>query len=270
MISFESVSYVHPSGVKALEDVNLRIELGEIVAVVGTNGAGKTTLVKHVNGLLKPTSGSVLVFGEDTRKQSVASLSRRIGIVFQNANHQIFSDTVRNEIAFALRNFGFEDSVVEKRIEWALQFFNLERYSNTSPLLLSGGEKKRLCLAVVLAWDPDIVILDEPTVGQDMIHKEKIHQIVTALRHRGKSVIIVSHDVEFLWPLQPRIVVMSKGRILQDGSAHAIFEQEEVMSEASLLPPQLVEFSKKLKRRPERPFPTIFDAKGWILDKRKT
>jgi energy-coupling factor transport system ATP-binding protein len=243
MIEFSEVNFQHPNGVKALRDINLQIRTGEITALVGENGAGKTTLIKHANGLLKPTSGRVTVFGVDTRKESVAHFSRKIGLVFQNPNHQLFSESVEKEITFALKNFGLEEDVVEKRLNWALNFFGLERYRSTSPMLLSGGEKKRLCLAFVLAWDPDIVILDEPTVGQDFVQKEKLMHTIRMLVAQGKTVIIVSHDIEFIWPLQPRTIVMAGGRVLEDGSAAEIFSNEDLMKKARLLKPQLLNLS---------------------------
>lgn len=265
MIEFSEVTYTHPNGVVAIRDVNLKITEGEVVAIVGANGAGKTTLVKHINGLLKPTRGKVTVFGQDTKDASVAQLSRKVGIVFQNPDHQLFSDTVENEIAFGLRNFGFPEGVVSKRVSWALEFFSLQEYRGSSPLVLSGGEKKRLCLATVLAWDPDVIILDEPTVGQDMIQKERLEQIVRMLIERRKTVIIVSHDIEFIWPIQPRIIVMAGGKVVADGHASEIFSDDRILSAANLIRPQLVDLSMRLKVRPERPFVNVFEAKRWLL-----
>ena len=142
---------------------------------------------------------------------STAALARKVGIAFQNPDHQLFSDSVENEITFALKNFGFDEALIEKRLDWALGFFGLEEYRKSSPLILSGGEKKRLTLASILAWDPDVVVLDEPTVGQDAIQKEKLAEITRMLHSAGKTIIIVSHDVEFLWTLQPRLLVMKQG-----------------------------------------------------------
>ncbi len=211
MIEFRGVGYIHQNGVRALKDINLSINRGETLAIVGENGSGKTTLVKHMNGLLKPTTGVVLIDGDDTKNTSVAQLSRKVGVAFQNPDHQLFSDTVEHEITFALRNFGFEASVIEQRLKLALNFFGLEEYRESSPLTLSGGEKKRLTLACILAWDPDVVVLDEPTVGQDAFQKRKLSDITRTLTSTGKTVVVVSHDVEFLWPLQPRLLVLSKG-----------------------------------------------------------
>ena len=264
MIEFRDVTFVHQTGKTALRDVNLKVGKAEMLAVVGENGAGKTTLVKHVNGLLKPTKGTVLVDGEDTTKKSTAELSRKVGIAFQNPDHQLFSESVEAETAFALKNFGFSRELIDQRLNWALQFFGLEEYRNSSPLALSGGEKKRLTLACILAWDPEVVILDEPTVGQDAIQKEKLSGIIKMLRSTGKTTIIVSHDIEFIWPLQPRLVVMSQGRVVADGPADTLMRDEGLLEGARVMQPQLVELYQRLRRRPDSPFASVNDARLWI------
>jgi len=265
MIKFQSVTFKHRNGVVAVKDINLDIFPNEITTIVGANGAGKTTLVKHINGLLKPTQGQVNVFGIDTRKVSVAQLSKKVGIVFQNPVHQLFSDSVANEIIFALKNFGYDEETIKKRVDWALGSFNLQEYRDFSPLMLSSGEKKRLCIATVLAWDPDIIIFDEPTAGQDYIQKERLGQIIRMLVQQGKSVIIVTHDIEFIWPLSPRVIVMSKGSILADGPANLIFDDDRVIKEASIARPQLMELARSLKIKPKNPFENVHQSRGWIL-----
>ncbi|MBM3897504.1 MAG: ABC transporter ATP-binding protein [Thaumarchaeota archaeon] len=250
MIEFENVSFRHQNGVMALQDINLKIETNTLTAIVGENGAGKTTLVRHINGLLKPSQGRVLVSGEDTKKQSVARLSRKVGIVFQNPDHQLFSDMVENEVLFGLKNFQMERQ--NERLKWALEFFDLARYRNVSPMLLSGGEKKRLCFACVLAWDPDVLILDEPTVGQDHKNKEKIASMINDLLQKGKTVIIVSHDLEFLWPLQPRTLVMAKGRIIADQNIADALSNNSIIKQANLVRPQLLALSMDLNLKPPR------------------
>ena len=246
MIAFESVEFIYPSGVKALDGVSLRIGDGEVVALMGENGAGKTTLLKHLNGLLKPTSGRVLVDGVDTRKATVAQLARTVGLVFQNAEDMFFSSSVWEEVAFALRNFGYSERVVERRVDWALKFMELEKYSDASPFMLSGGEKKRLALAVILAWSPKVIALDEPTTGQDQLQKEKLLQMIKLLREQGRTVIISTHDVEFAAQLKPRVILMRRGRIVADGEADEIFLDEELLRSCSLLPPQIVSLTKRL------------------------
>src|SRR5512136_859587 len=217
MIEVENVRFTYPNGVEALKDVSLRINDGEFVAIMGQNGAGKTTLVKHFNGLLKPNQGRVLVDNQETTKTSVAKLARDVGFVFQNPDHQLFSETVEEEIAFALKNFGFGEDVIENRINWALNLLALSQYRKTSPFMLSGGERKRVALASVLAWDPKILILDEPTIGQDYEQKEKLRQFILQMRTQEKTVIIVTHDVEFVAECSHRVLLMREGRILADG-----------------------------------------------------
>ena len=269
MIEFRDVTFVHQNGVKALDGVSLKIEGGETVAIVGENGAGKTTLVKHVTGLLKPASGSVLVDGQDTNSSSTAQLSRKVGVAFQNPDHQLFSESVDEEMAFALRNFGFSPEVVENRVTWGLRLFGLEEYRKSSPLVLSGGEKKRLTLACILAWDPAVVILDEPTVGQDSLQKEKLAGTIRMLRSAGKTVVIVSHDIEFLWPVQPRVVVMKSGRVVGDGPAPRVMQDEALLGSARVAQPQLVEFYRKLPARPQAPFTDALEARRWVEGRRR-
>ena len=261
MIEFRDVSFVHPTGVTALDHVSLAIQDGETVAIVGENGAGKTTLVKHITGLLRPTSGSVLVDGADTKAKSTAELSRKVGVAFQNPDHQLFSESVEEEVAFGLRNFGFSEELTKQRVDWSLGFFGLEQYRASSPLILSGGEKKRLTLACILSWDPQVVVLDEPTVGQDSIQKEKLSEIIRMLKSTGKTVVVVSHDIEFLWPMQPRVVVMSKGRVVADGPAGAVFELAGTLSSARVTQPQLVAFRQLLKVKPGQPYVDYLDAR---------
>lgn len=248
----------------ALSDVSLTIGKGETVAVVGENGAGKTTLVRHINGLLKPTKGSVVVDGIETRETTTATLSRKVGIAFQNPDHQLFSESVESEVKFAMRNFGFADELVSKRLDWALNFFGLEQYRKSSPLVLSGGEKKRLTLACILAWDPEVVVLDEPTVGQDSLQKEKLSQIFRMLQSTGKTIVLVSHDVEFLWPIQPRLVVMSGGKVVADGEISKVMGDRQLLEGARVTQPQLLRLHGALRGAPESPFLDVLHARDWI------
>jgi energy-coupling factor transporter ATP-binding protein EcfA2 len=266
MIEFQNVTFIHQNGVKALDGVSIKIESGEMVALVGENGAGKTTFVKHVTGLLKASSGTVLLDGTPTKAMSTAHISRKVGVAFQNPDHQLFSESVEEEMSFALRNFGFSPELVRNRVSWGLELFGLEEYRRSSPLVLSGGEKKRLTLACILAWDPDVVILDEPTVGQDSIQKEKLAGTIGMLRSTGKTVVVVSHDIEFLWPLQPRVVVMKAGRVVGDGPAPRIMQDEALLDSARVAQPEMVQFYRALASRPEEPFVDPLEARRWVLE----
>ena len=219
--------------------VSLRITPGEFLAIMGENGAGKTTLVKHFNGLLRPSKGEVLLNGKNIVGTSVASLARRVGLVFQNPDDQLFSESVEEEIAFALRNFGFNKTAIEERTAWALDLLGLTRYRKASPFTLSGGERKRVALASVLAWDPEVLVLDEPTIGQDYAQKERLKNFLSELRARGKTLIIVTHDVEFVAECKPRVILMTKGKITADGPAERILTERELLKQASVNPPEL-------------------------------
>ncbi len=240
MIVVEDVSFEYPSGRgEALSGVSVKFEPGEFVAVMGENGAGKTTLAKHLNGLLKPTSGRVLVDDEDTRKTSVARLARKVGLVFQNPDHLLFSETVRAEVAFALHNLGYTSKTIESQVEKTLGALDLTRYADVSPFLLSGGERKRVALAAVLAWEPEYLILDEPTIGQDYLQKGKLRNFIVQLNSQGKAVIIITHDVEFVAEAKPRVVLLSKGRLVGEGSAERILSDGDKVAGASLVKPQI-------------------------------
>jgi energy-coupling factor transport system ATP-binding protein len=213
---------------------------------MGENGAGKTTLVKHFNGLLRPNIGNVLFNGNNVKDSSVAFLSKNIGLVFQNPDDQLFEENVESELAFALKNFGFNENVITQRIEWALNLLNLEEYRRTSPFILSGGERKRVALASVLAWDPSILVLDEPTVGQDYGQKERLRHFLMHLRAQGKTVVIVTHDVEFVAECQPRIVLMSQGKVVADGSAKKIMTSVDSLRKCSVAQPEITRLFRKL------------------------
>ncbi len=266
MLTVEDIHFSYPSGVEALKGVSLTVKDGEFVAIMGQNGAGKTTLVKHFNGLLKPTSGRVRVGEVETTKTSVASLSRSVGFVFQNPDHQLFSETVEEEIAFALKNFGYEAAAIENRVTWAVNLLGLSQYRKTSPFMLSGGERKRVALASVLAWDPQILILDEPTIGQDHLQKENLRQFIIQMQTQGKTVVIVTHDVEFVAECNPRVVLMREGKIVADGEGKEILTNPEVLEQSSIVLPQIAQVFMHLQV-PSLPKNVIdiYEAKALLL-----
>ncbi len=249
VIEVQDLHFSYPSGVKAVDGISLSIHKGEFIAIMGENGAGKTTLVKHFNGLLRPSKGHIKVDGDDISSMSVAALSRKVGLVFQNPDDQLFSENVEDEIGFALHNFGFSKEVVEKRVDWALNLLDIERYRSSSPFILSGGERKRVALGSVLAWDPEIVVLDEPTIGQDYAQKERLIHFLMQLRTQGKTTIIVTHDVEFVAECKPRIVLMAQGKIIADGPIKEIITNEDALKKASVAPPEITKIFSLLKDR---------------------
>jgi energy-coupling factor transport system ATP-binding protein len=258
MISTENVFFHYPSGPDVLHEVTLQIKDGEFVAIMGENGAGKTTLIKMFNGLLKPTQGKVFVDGVDTHARSVAQLSRNVGMIFQNPDHQLFAETVTDELAFSLRNFGFKEDVVQRRVTNIMTALDLERYKETSPFVLSGGERKRVALAAILVWDPKHVIMDEPTIGQDYLQKDRLRNFIVQLISQGKTVVIVTHDVEFVAECKPRVVLLSRGRIIGDGPAAEILTDPSLVDRSSLVMPQISSLMANLKEL--EPPPDIIDA----------
>jgi len=247
MIKTEGLRFAYMGSSEVLRGIDLTINDGEFVAIMGENGAGKTTLVKTFNGLLMPIAGKVRVDGVDTHDSSVARLSRDVGLVFQNPDHQLFSETVREELAFSLRNFGYKEDTIERRVATILEALDLGRYAESSPFVLSGGERKRVALAAVLVWNPKHIILDEPTIGQDYQQKDRLRNFIIQLNAQGKTVIIITHDVEFVAECKPRIILLSKGLVIGDHPAEDILTDEALLDKASLTRPQLGTLMHQLK-----------------------
>jgi energy-coupling factor transport system ATP-binding protein len=271
MISVRNVSFQYPDGPEVLHDVNLEINDGEFIAIMGENGAGKTTLVKMFNGLLKPTEGSVAVDGVQTQEHSVAQLSRNVGLIFQNPDNQLFAETVVQELGFSLKNFGFTDEVIKKRVSSFIHLLDLEKYAESSPFVLSGGERKRVALAAILVWDPKHVIMDEPTIGQDYLQKERLRNFITQLVSQGKTVVIVTHDVEFVAECKPRVVLLSHGKIIGDGPATHILTDPKLIQAASLTMPQIAALMSDLAEfGAPHEIIDVYSARDYLVKKLQT
>lgn len=245
-IQIEDLYFTYPSGVEALSGVSLTIEPGEQVAIVGQNGAGKTTLVKHLNGLLRPTRGAVRIGDWLTDEHSVAQLARRVGYVFQNPDDQLFKGDVRGEITFGPTNLGFAPDRVETLVRNALALLELTDKAGTNPYDLTPTWRKRVAIAAVVAMDTPIIVLDEPTTGQDYRHIQYLSEVIGSLRERQKTVIAISHDIDFVAENFDRIVVMGQGRVLLDGRAEEVFLQEETLSSTYIQPPQIARLGSRL------------------------
>jgi len=245
-IEIKDLHFTYPSGVEALRGISLTIESGEQVAIVGQNGAGKTTLVKHFNGLLQPTRGQVLIGDWDTRKHSVAKMASRVGYVFQNPDEQLFSRNVAAEVAFGPRNLGFDAERVEALVSDALALTQLSDKTETNPYDLSATWRKMVALASIISMDTDIVIFDEPTTGQDAVNVERIARVIAELRKRGKTVVAITHDIDFCAENFERVIAMSQGIILLDGRADQVLGQEEILAKTYVDPPQLTRLGKRL------------------------
>ena len=224
-ILVEGVAFDYPRGVRALDGIDLRIDDGERVVVVGQNGSGKSTLVRQFNGLLRPTSGQVSINGRPIGRRHVADLAREVGLAFQNPDRQIFAGTVRAEVAFGPRNLGLSETERDAAVERALATVGLAGDEATNPYDLGFSRRKLLALASILAMDTPIVILDEPTTGQDARGIERVQRIVAELSVAGRTVIAVSHDMRFVAESFERVVVMRAGRIVLDGTPAEAFAE---------------------------------------------
>ena len=245
-IEIKDLQFSYPAGVQALRGISLNIEPGEQVAIVGQNGAGKTTLVRHFNGLLQPTSGEVRIGDWDTRQHSVAKLASRVGYVFQNPDEQLFSRDVKTEVAFGPKNLGYTGEQVEKLVTEALAMTELPDKTEMNPYDLSPTWRKMVAIASVIAMDTPIVIFDEPTTGQDAANIARMADAIAALRERGKTVITITHDIDFCAENFERVIAMSQGTILLDGKANDVFGQDEILAATYVDPPQLTRLGKKL------------------------
>ena len=247
IVEVRDVSYVYPGGVKAIDGVSLSIKPGEFIALLGQNGSGKTTLAKLMNGLLKPTEGTVLIKGKDTRKMTVAECARIVGYVFQNPEHQIFASTIFEEISFGPRNLGIPEEDVKRRVEESLKFVDLKKPLNAFPHLLSVGEKHRVAIASVLAMEPEFLILDEPTTGIDFGRSLQIMRLLQRLRDRGKTVMVITHDLYLAAEFAERIIILKDGKKFADGPAKRIISDKKLLMDAGLSPLQVTLLSEDLK-----------------------
>lgn len=249
IIQLKGVSYFYASSkTKALDNIDLDIYPGEKIAILGANGAGKSTLFKHLNGIIKPASGEVLVKGEAISKKNIRNVRQTVGIVFQNPDDQILAPTIEQDVAFGPINMGLDEEEVEKRVKKALELVNLSGFEERSPHHLSGGQKKLVAIAGVLAMQPEVVVLDEPTAGLDPLSAENIMKIIDGMNKKfGITVILSTHDVDIV-PLFADIVhIMHHGRIEASGTAMEIFKKHEVLENAHLRMPRIAEVFELLQ-----------------------
>lgn len=233
----------------ALRGVSLDIREGDFVAVIGQNGSGKTTLIKHFNGLLKPTRGSVRVYGRDTTGLSVGQLARQVGFVFQNPDHQIFSPTVREEIAFGPRNLGLSPVEVDRRVAETLAHFRLEAHADAPPALLGYGLRRQVGVAAVYAMRPRVFILDEPTASLDWRGVQELMSLLAAMNAQGHTIVLVTHDMRLVAGYARRTIVLHEGHLLADGDTPAVFQRDEVLAQARIEPPQIAQLARRLALR---------------------
>ena len=246
VIQVEGLTYRYPNGVVALEGVNLTVRRGEFLAVLGQNGSGKTTLVKHFNGLLKPTEGTVVVGEDETTEHGLRHLGQSVGYVFQNPDHQIFSDTVFDEVAFGPKIRDMEEAEIGERVREALSAVGMEGRGDEDPFGLTKGERQRVAVASVLAVRPEVLILDEPTTGLDYAEQRSMMDLVRSLNEAGSTIITVTHTMWVVAEYAHRAVVVRDGKVALQGTVREVFVEEDGLRDAALRPPHIVSFGNAL------------------------
>ena len=227
-----------------VRNLNVKVHKGDFISIIGSNGAGKSTFSKLTNGLLKPSTGDVLVVGKNTKQQKVSALAKHIGFLFQNPDRQICCSTVREEIAFSLRNNGIAEDEIKSRVEKTLNEFVFD--GDTEPFNMSRGQRQRLCLACLIALNPEILILDEPTTGLDYRECMEVMEKIRALNEKGTTVIMVCHDMEVVLDFAKTIIVMNRGEILGQGATREVLSNRDLLQKARLLPPQIAQVAMLL------------------------
>ncbi len=247
LIKVENLWHIYPTGnVTALQDVSFNINRGELIGVIGQNGSGKTTLVKHFVGLLKPTRGSVIIDGEDTKPLKVQQLAAKVGYVYQNPNHQLFARTVQAELEFGPTNLGVPKDEIAERVEQAIEFFGLEDLRDLHPYRIGFPLRKLVGMASIYTMRPDIFILDEPTTGQDNITTRKVYRLIEKLRDEGATVLCVAHDMILLAEVVERMLVLRDSELIMDGTPRQVFSDGTLMASTHLTPPQITRLSLRL------------------------
>ena len=254
IIKAEHLAYSYPGmddmpGVAVFEDMNLRVEEGTFVAVLGSNGCGKSTLAKHFNAILLPSGGKVWVCGMDTSDEDrLIPIRRKVGMVFQNPDNQIVANVVEEDVAFGPENLGISSAEIRRRVDNALKQVGMSKYAQHAPHLLSGGQKQRIAIAGIIAMEPKCIVLDEPTAMLDPRGRREVMETITKLnKEKGITVVLITHHMDEAAQAQ-RVVVMHKGEVAADGTPKAVFCQVELMHELGLAAPETVELCWELNK----------------------
>ncbi len=248
-IQVKNLDFTYPDGTKALENINVLIEIGEFIALIGQNGSGKTTLSKLLNGLYKPSSGDVIVDELNSKTTPIVQMVRRVGYVFQNPDHQLFNNNCWDEIAYGPRNIELPEDEVKIRVEEATQVVGLPKiYFEEHPFFLSKGLRQRVAIASILALRPQVIIVDEPTTGQDARQSFEIMDFLKDLNeNHGHTIIIITHDMPIVAQYARRVILMSEGKILADDETARVFSQPETLAKAFLEPPEITQLAQSVQ-----------------------
>jgi len=247
LLEAQNLSYIYHDGTRALDAINFIAKRGEIIAVLGANGAGKTTLLKHFNGILKPTSGAILVKGEPITKKNILNVRKTVGLVFQDPDDQIFAPTVRQDVAFGPMNLGLPKDVVEHRVEKSLELVGMTGYEDKAPHHLSSGQKKRVAIAGILAMRPEVLVLDEPTANLDPNGVAMMGQLIRRLNDNGMTIIVATQDVDEVPLFADRVVILSNGRMVMQGTPKEVFSQSDAIEKAGLRLPLIAQLFESLR-----------------------
>ncbi|EKU44606.1 putative cobalt import ATP-binding protein cbiO 7 [Lysinibacillus fusiformis ZB2] len=245
------LSYAYADGTKALSDITLDIPKGKKIAILGHNGAGKSTLFQHLNGILKPTAGSILFEGNglEYSRKALKTLRQKVGIVFQNADHQLFSGTVKQDIAFGPLNLGWSTEQTEEKIAWAVAQTEVEDLLDKPIHFLSVGQKKRVAMAGVLAMEPSVLLLDEPTAGLDNYYAAQVLQYLAKLEDGERTILLATHDIPLAYEWADLIIVMEAGKIIYNGDPITLFYEDELLHRAHLERPWIFEMVIALQKK---------------------
>ncbi len=239
-IEVKDLHFAYVPEVEVLHGVNLKIYDGEFLSIVGQNGSGKTTIVKHFNGILKPTSGDILVYGENTKEKTISYLSTKVGYCFQNPDHQIFSSRTWDEIAYGPKNLGYDKEKITDIVKTVSKMLGIEDILDENPYNLSKGQRQQIAVASILAMQPNIIIVDEPTTGQDPKQSRNMMELMKLLnREYNKTLVVITHDMNIAAEYSDRLVVMHSGEVLIEGTPREVFAHEELLKKSSLEPPQI-------------------------------
>lgn len=251
IISIRKLDYTYPNGVTALKDINLDIYPGEYVALIGQNGSGKSTLARCIAGLIKPSNkdAEITVAGLDMKKARMQDIVRKVGYVFQIPEHQIFHLATEEELEFGLRNLGLPEEEIKRRVKRLLRKLELEEYKDEWPLSLDRGKRFRIALGSVLALEPEIIIVDEPTTGQDWRDSIYICEFLKRLNREGRTIIIITHEMDLVARFASRVIVLYEGQILLDGNPREVFSKPELLKKTWVTPPKMAQLSWRLRDR---------------------
>ena len=250
VISVRGLEFAYSAGNQILCGLNFDIYKGEFVAIVGANGSGKSTLVNNFTGLLSPDKGQVVINGHDTKTTKTSTLAREIGYVFQNPDHQLFCNTVTEEVGFSLRNLSVPEEDVQRRIQETLEIVGMAQLRDRHPFSLSRGQRQKLAVATALIDEPPVILLDEPTTGQDRQSLANLLELMTMLNKKGNTTVMVTHDMDIVAAYATRVIVLSKGQIVMDGHPSDVFyDQYEALAALNLRPPTVIDFCRKLEPR---------------------